>query len=596
MVDLLGHRGPDAKGTYEVGNCSLGHNRLRVIDLTVAGDQPMSNEDGTVWVVFNGELYNFLELRRRLEAAGHEFRSKTDTEVLVHLYEGHGDRLDEHLRGMLAFAVWDERGQQLILCRDRLGIKPLYYRADSGQLEFASEVRALRRPGDSLDMEALGSFLRLGWIPGPRTILRGIVELPPAHTLIWKAGRIRVRRYWSPPFSARNVSSMSAGEFGEVLTDGMQRHVVADVPVGVFLSSGVDSAIVTALAARVSSNIRAYTVVFDGGTDESVEAAAVARHIGVDHTAVRVGSQEVLRSVRRIVSDMDQPSVDGVNSWVIAQAVRDAGIVVALSGVGGDELFSGYSTFRHVPRIVGAGKIAQMVPSSVRTLPARAASLSQRTAHSRSRRAWEAIGVGGWAVAYGSVRGMFSVIELEALWTPAKDMDCLGPIRMPWSGDLRGESMVGQLELANYLPYQLLRDADCMSMAHALELRLPLLDDRVIESAVVGQCSLTKGWSKAHLIEAVDCGLMYLLNRPKRTFTLPFEQWMRGPLREVVFAALISLGEAGMGFDRRELTDLWHGYQSGWVGWRQVWALAVLGLWLEEHDDGKHLPLGVCSV
>jgi asparagine synthase (glutamine-hydrolysing) len=585
MVRALTHRGPDASGTRVFSQCVLGHNRLRVIDLNPEADQPMTNEDETVWVVFNGEIYNFIQLRAELEASGHRFRSQTDTEVLVHLYEEYGADLGRHLRGMFAFAIWDERRHELVLTRDRLGIKPLYYRVDGTRLDFASERRALTRLGDSLDLQALGAYLRLGWIPGPGTIIGGVNELPPGHTLTWSDGAFGVEAYWSPSFDPHEpVEAPSQDELRETLIDVMARHIVADVPVGLFLSSGVDSVILAALAKRVSPDIRAHTVAFKDGNDEAPEARALAARLGLDHVTVEISGSEVVGQLDAVIGAMDQPTVDGVNSWVISRAVRDAGLIVAISGLGGDELFNGYSTFRHVPRIVRLGAALRGVPQRIRSVPASASGCWARTAHSRGSRALGAIAAGGWGEAYASVRGLFGPMELARIWGPARQRTEPSPVRIPWSHSLSGPAMVSQLEMANYLPYQLLRDTDCMSMAHGLEVRVPLLDDPLVDMAVAGQQALGVDWGKEKLVAAVDPGLAFLAERPKRTFTLPFDRWMRGPLSERSREALVQLRKANLGFDPEQLKKLWEGYERGWVGWRPIWALVVMSVWLDANS------------
>lgn len=579
MTERLRHRGPDANGTRSFERCSLGHTRLRIIDLSPLGDQPLSNEDDTAWVAFNGEIYNFAELRSVLQAGGHRFRSTSDTEVLVHLYEEHGDDMARHLRGMFAFAIWDERRRRLFLARDRLGQKPLYYRIEGDRLSFASEVQALTRPGDSIDPGAINSYLRLGWVPGPGTIRSGITELLAGHVLVWEAGHTRLVRYWSLPVVSFDAEAPAPGELSDVLMDALRRHLVADVSVGLFLSAGVDSAVIARLACEVGARLRTYTVGFDSETDESTEAATMARRLGLEHTVVPVRVDEAIASVGRFVQDMDQPTVDGMNSWLISRAVRDAGSVVALSGLGGDELFGGYSTFRHVPHLVRAGRAVRGVPALPRSV-LRAMGWSRRLAHARERRALNAIVGGGWGTAYQAVRGLFGASELAEIWPPSRHF-ADGPIRAWRLPGQPARALVGELEMTNYLPFQLLRDTDCMSMAHGLEVRVPLLDDNVVDVALRGQGSSSKRWDKSNLVAAVDSDLDRLVTRAKRTFTLPIDDWMKGRLRERVEGAIVTLGDEGLGFSRLGLEDLWRGYLAGQAGWRPVWALAVLGMWVE---------------
>ncbi|MDQ6949480.1 MAG: asparagine synthase (glutamine-hydrolyzing) [Actinomycetota bacterium] len=576
ITERLRHRGPDATGRRDFGYCSLGHTRLRIIDLSPRGDQPLANEDENVWAVFNGEIYNFGELRTGLETRGHRFRSQTDTEVLVHLYEEHGIDMARYLHGMFAFAIWDDRRRQLMLCRDRLGIKPLYYRMSGDRISFASEVQALTRPGDTIDPAALYSYLRLGWIAGPNTIRSNILELLPGHRLVLQDGREQSTSYWSPNDDRSEVAP-TADELGEALLSATRRHLVADVPVGVFLSSGIDSTIVARLGSNAKADLRTYTVAFGSAMDESTEAAVMAQRLGLPHTVVTIGPQEAIDSVGPFMTNMDQPTVDGMNSWIVSRAVRDAGSLVALSGLGGDELFAGYSTFRHIPRLVGAGKAGGDALPWGRA--AAAMGSSGRIAHSRARRALEAIKIGGWGPAYEAVRGLFGQAELDTLWPRGRESKVGLAARVP-SGERRATAVVGLMELTNYLPFQLLRDTDCMSMAHALEVRVPLLDDAIVELALRGQRSGVR-WSKRQLVEAVDPSLAYLLNRTKRTFTLPIDEWMRTGLHNSVEEALVLLGDSGIGFDRRQLTDVWSRFLAGQIGWRPIWALGVLGMWLD---------------
>lgn len=585
-VGYLRHRGPDARGVRQWTGCVLGHTRLRILDLSPDADQPMSNEDETVSVVFNGEIYNYVELRRELQALGHRFRTRTDTEVLVHLYEEHGERLVEHLRGMFAFAIWNHRDQRLILARDRLGIKPLYYRTDEGNLAFASEVRALVRPCDSVDPTSVCAFLRLGWVPGPRTVISGVSELPAGHLLVWQDGQRRIARHWSPELRPTGPPP-ALGELTESLISAAHRHLVADVPVGLFLSSGVDSVAVGRLVGQAEPDLRAFTVSFTGENDEAAAAAELSHRLGLRHTVVPVDGPDVLTSLPQFVSDMDQPTVDGLNSWVVSRAVRAEGIVVGLSGLGGDEIFGGYSTFRRVPRLQRGAQALAWIPERLRFLADAGVGRVDALAHSRARRALEALADGGPGTSYAAVRGLFGANELTALWPPAASVPDMALVH-GGAGRIAPAQNVTQLELTNYLPFQLLRDTDCMSMAHALEVRVPLLDDAVVDVVLRRQASDAPSWTKSDLLTAIDPVFAEVASRPKQTFTLPIDQWLRGPLRQTAFSALISLGEASLGFDRRQLTSLWSAFDSGRAGWRPVWSLVILSLWLH-HNIGNGL-------
>lgn len=574
-VEMQRHRGPDAHHTRRWSDCVLGHARLRIIDTSTHADQPMSNEDGSIWTVFNGEIYNFADLRARLESAGHRFRTRSDTEVLVHLYEEHGREMVKHLRGMFAFAIWDERHRSLLLARDRLGIKPLYYREGDETLRFASEVRPLREPTDTLDPVSLGGYLRLGWVPGPRTIFVGVNEVPAGHFLEWRGGRAHVERWWQPPHRDPNGIESSERTLSHALSDATDRHLVSDVPIGLFLSSGLDSSALAALAAKAQVDAMTYTVDFDFGPSEAVAAARYAKRMGLEHTVVMITGGQVLADLPSVIADMDQPTVDGVNTWVISRAVREAGIKVALSGLGGDEIFGGYSTFDRIPPLVRAGGRARVIP---RALRAQLAQFGQRSVRHDVRRASEAIVDGGWSRAYASMRGVTGAGEHLRL-TGGQGGDGLSEVSVP--GGLNALDSVTQLELANYLPFQLLRDSDTMSMAHGLELRVPLLDDAVVAAALRYPHDMDGRSGKARLAAAVDPELLRLASAPKQTFTLPFDSWLKGPLAQSARAAVDRLAEPAVGLAPRELDDLWGRWESGRIHWRTVWALAALGMWID---------------
>ena len=575
MVASLAHRGPDASGVRTWPACELGARRLRIVDLSPDADQPMRGETDAAWVVYNGEIYNHAELRAQLEQSGHVFRSHSDTEVIVHGYEQWGEGIVARLRGMFAFAVWDCQHQRLILARDRLGIKPLYLRDHTGGgLSFASEAHALG-PSD-VDPKAVVSFLRLGWVGRGATIGAGIRELPPGHLLAWSEARSETRCYWHPEWRDEPVQ---LERLSAALHDSVARHLVADVPVGVFLSSGIDSTAIAVVAARHQANLRTYTVAFDGGVDESVPAARLARDIGAMHEVVRVSGADILVSLPSIIGAMDQPTVDGVNSWVISKAVREAGATVALSGLGGDELFQGYSTFHRAPQIASLG--AHMPPLIFRGA-SQFATLVPRFAWGRMHRAIEAAGTRGLPAAYGAVRGLFSWSAVKKLWPGSRDA-------LP---ELRDEALlvpdgvpnctVGGLELANYLPFQLLRDTDVMSMAHSLEVRVPLLDDEVVGAALALRPTAEGLHGKRLLVAAADLTAVSSLARAKLTFTPAFERWLASDLRAWVRHSLAALGASSLGFDVTTLRSVDEAYLAGRAGWRSVWALAVLGAWFEQ--------------
>lgn len=574
MVAALRHRGPDSDGCTTSGNTSLGMRRLRVLDLSPSGDQPMRGHREDVVLVYNGELYNHVELRRELEQHGHMFRSQTDTEVVVRGYEQWGDDVVLRLRGMFAFAVWDGRRGRLLLARDRLGIKPLYVRDEpDGGLRFASEAHALGSTG-AIDRVAVASFLRLGWVGRGATIQEGIREVPPGHLLVHEDGRSQLRCYWTPTWrdAPADVEALR-----DALRDSVARHLIADVPVGVFLSAGLDSTAVASIAAEHDAQLRTYTVAFDGGRDEAQPARCFATSIGAHHDVVRLSASTFTEGMPQLVAAMDQPTVDGANSWAISRAVRDAGVTVALSGLGGDELFSGYSTFRRAPQIAQLG---QRAPRAALEFADRTAGRTRRLRYGRVRRSTEAAGRGGLPTAYAGVRGLLPWAELSRLWPGGSDvLDRLDDEALLHT---HHPESVAALEVDNYLRYQLLRDTDVMSMAHSLEVRVPLLDDRVVEAALALRPTPEGLSGKALLAAAAGPAVAAAAARPKATFTLPFDRWMRAGLRTWTTSSLDSLAASPLGFSPDALSSANRAFDAGHLHWRPLYALAVLGAWLEQ--------------
>ena len=576
MVASMQHRGPDAGGVLTSGSCRIGMRRLRIVDLRPEADQPMTGDRGEVWLVFNGELYNHVELRSELQGLGHAFCSRSDTETIVHGYEEWGDDVVRRLRGMFAIALWDAPRQRLLLARDRLGIKPLYLLREGAEgLAFASEATALGVT--DIDPSALVSLLRLGWVGHGRTVHRGVSELPPGHLLVHESGRSEVKEYWRPIWRDEAVEP---DRVRAALTDSVQRHLEADVPVGIFLSAGVDSAVIASLAAG-RADVRGYTVAFDVGPDEAPDAGRTAELLGLPQTVVQVSGSAVTSSMDHVVRSMDQPTVDGVNSFVISRAVREAGVTVALSGLGGDELFAGYSTFRRVPQLTTLGERVPLLPGLAGALHS-----SPRTRWSRWSRAVESAGIGGSPAAYAGVRGLLSWQALRDVWPASQDI----PATDAELVDEHLGTSVSALELTNYLRYQLLRDTDVMSMAHSLEVRVPLLDDDVVDAALCLRPAANGLTGKALLAWSGGPHVEHLATQPKRTFTLPFERWLHADLADWRQRSLRQLADTDLGFSASALAELDTGFEAGRVQWRSLWSLCVLGAWLALHpNDGAGL-------
>ncbi len=533
----LARRGPDGEGRWlsPDGRLALGHRRLAILDLSPAGAQPMASADGSCRLILNGEIYNFRELRAELERDGHTFRSVSDTEVILALWRRDRERMLSRLRGMFALALWDGATGELLLARDTFGIKPLYLSVDRGALRFASQVKALEAGGISTPIEpaAVAGFLLWGSVPEPWTIRRGVRALP--------AGTYQIAREGDPgtpmPFAAPAREGSPASP-AELLADSVRAHLVSDVPVAVFLSAGLDSGLIAALAARQAKAAgtpppRAFTLSFDrlAGTplDEAPLAAQVAEAVGLPHTVARIGQGDFLDLWETALAAMDQPSIDGFNTFVVARAAREAGIKVALSGLGGDELFGSYPSFRDVPRLALAAPFARLVPRDL--LAAFAGRRGQPKLAALGR---TGSGLGG---AYALRRGLFLAEELPAILGASAAAEALAAYDQAaetkkaladWN-PARSNSWtaVHRLETRLYMRNQLLRDSDWASMAHSLELRVPLVDPPLEAGLAARGFEPAKSQGKRALVRSVAPELpAALFDRPKSGFYMPVMEWL----------------------------------------------------------------------
>ena len=556
--DHMAKRGPDGAGAWisEDERIGLGHRRLSIIDLSQAGAQPMTSADGRLVVTFNGEIYNHLELRARLEAKGRRFRSRTDTEVLLHLYAEMGEAMVGELRGMFAFALWDAERRRLLLARDPYGIKPLYYADDGRSFQFASSVKALVAGGQvSREPDAAGvvGFYIFGSVPEPFTIYRSISALPAGATMTVDAeGASEPRRYFSIPHVLREAETGAperpSGEldewFRDALLDSVRHHLVADVPVGAFLSAGVDSGALVGLMRDLGqAEIRTITLEFEefsgAGADEAPHAERLAGHYDTNHTTRRIGASEFKRDLPHIIAAMDQPSVDGINSWFVAKAASELGLKVAVSGIGGDELLGGYSTFSSLPRCVkwlgpasrlaGRGAAFGLAVGAARKLGVR-----------MHPKAAGLLAYGGSAAgAYLLHRGLYLPPELGGVLADAElvrdglaRLDPLEHIAAALRGGPKSSfGEVAALESSFYLRNQLLRDADWAGMAHSLEIRTPLVDSRLLRRVAPLLARSDRPSGKSLLARAPKRPLpAEIVNRPKTGFGIPIRAWARETL------------------------------------------------------------------
>lgn len=540
-------RGPDGAGMWlsEDGLVGLGHRRLAIIDPTPSGAQPMAAFDGRLRITFNGEIYNYRELRRELEGKGRVFRSSSDTEVLLHLYDEHGPDMVHRLRGMYAFAIWDAGKRGLFVARDPFGIKPLYYCDDRGSLRFASQVKALLRGGAvaaDADLAGQVGFLTWGFVPEPFTLYRGIRSLPAgSHMWIDASGRREPRRFFSvrDEFAkaeelARSGGGTSIEDVVEGLADSVRHHMVADVPVAAFLSAGLDSATTVALASRVEAhNLRTLTLGFreyqGKANDETSLAALISARFGATHETRWVRREEFEAEIEHIFEAMDQPSTDGVNTYLVSQAAAGAGMKVALSGLGGDELFAGYPSFRDVPRIrrfVAATGVSPSLGSAIR------ACVSPLLRRLTSPKYSGLLEYGGSnAGAYLLRRGLFMPWELPEVMDPEMaargwdELNMVARLEATIAGLRNDRSIVSTLEIEWYMRNQLLRDSDWAGMAHSVEIRVPYMDVDFFRCVLPAILSSSPP-SKAHVARRLKPPLPdEVLRRSKTGFLVPVQQW-----------------------------------------------------------------------
>lgn len=610
MTDAISHRGPDdchshveldrRDGEGRLANVALGFRRLSIIDVAGAR-QPLCNEDGTLWLVFNGEIYNFRELRRRLEGAGHRFATEGDGEAILHLYEDLGTECFQQLNGMFALAIWDSRRHQLVLARDRLGKKPLYFTQQRGRLLFASELKCFAQvPGfqPEIDPGAIDEFLTYQYIPHPGTIWKGVHKLSPGHFATFRNGQLRVQRYWNydPTYEAQLSRADAIAKVRELLEDSVRIRLQSDVPLGAFLSGGIDSSLIVALAQRnLDRPIRTFSIGFpDKDFDETQYAAEVARFLGTDHTRFEVAPDGVA-IIDKLVWHYDEPFGDSsaVPTWYLSELTRGE-VTVALSGDGGDELFAGYDRYRALwlSRMIQTTLPLHRLPgiSLVQRLPD---SSRQRSLIRRGKRFLESYGEEparrylSWLQIFPeSLRaGLYRDEFVERL----PGTDPFEFLQRAWerSGDRDVVTKASLADLETYLPCDLMTKVDIASMAHGLEVRSPMLDYRLVELAASLPVGLKfrGGRGKRILRDAFGERIPATVwTRPKMGFGVPIAGWLRGQLNPMLHDLLLAPGARIHEFfqlpalerlvSQHETMRHNHGYR--------LWNLLILEKWLRQ--------------
>jgi asparagine synthase (glutamine-hydrolysing) len=602
MNDRLVHRGPDSAGVYVDGGVGLAARRLAIIDL-VTGDQPIANEDGSVVTVQNGEIYNYRELRAELAGRGHTFRTQGDTEALVHLYEEHGPAFAERLRGMFAVAVWDKRAGRLVLARDRYGIKPLYYSVQGGMLCFASELKAmLAAPWvkRTIDVNALDAFLAFGFVPAPLTIFRGIRKLPPGTVLVWEHGSqdVRLERFTKPLAETRRSleatdTATLAEELRERLRDSVSAHLIADVPVGVLLSGGLDSSTLVALAAERSTEpVRTFTVGFEERHfDERGAARLVAERYGTDHHEIVV-PPDALSLLPRMAEVFDEPFADdsALPTYLVSE-LASAHVKVALSGEGGDELFGGYNFYLGHALAPALGRVATLARPLVERLPSSSSKAS--TFDWRAKRFVRSASMPTLDRHY-AWKTVVPPEERERLLVPERN-GTSGPLellsaRYAESDGLEDLARVMDLDIGVFLVDDMLVKTDRASMAHSLEVRVPILDPVVVDFALAlpgGMKIRTLSRTKKYLLRKAAEPLLprEILEGEKRGLSIPLAAWLRGELQPLVRDVLSpdSLRRHGY-FDPAVAGRIVDDHIAGRSDEsRKLWALLTFSLWLDRY-------------
>ena len=596
MNSRLTHRGPDSDGLFHDGGVALAIRRLSIIDLE-HGDQPISNEDGSVTVVQNGEIYNYRELRGELERRGHRFATRSDTEVLVHLYEEHGDSFVERLRGMFALALWDARERRLLLARDRFGIKPLFVRQVGGTLSFASELKAmLEQPGFSrqIDPRAVAAYLAFNSIPAPLTIFAEARKLPAGTLAVWRHGELSQRRYARPtPVAAgetrRRPEGALAEELRETLRGSIRAHLVADVPVGVLLSGGVDSAGIVALAAGEQADpVKTFSVGFEEASfDELDRARLVAERYGADHHEI-VLRPDAVELFPKLVEAFDEPFGDSsaLPTYLVSELAAGE-VKVALSGEGGDELFGGYYTYVAdllAPRV---GRLAALAAPLIERLPSSAAKVSLDYKAKRFAR-----GAGlpplerhhAWKEIFSRQAQAALLGARDPGWDPVD----LYRERFAETAGAEPLARLQDVDLGIYLVDDLLVKTDRSSMAHSLELRVPFLDNEVAATALGLATPLkVRGLAKKRLLRRALAPLLpeQVLRGPKQGFSIPVAAWLRGPLQGFAREALSAESVSRQGWlDPATVTALLDDHCAGREDLsRQLWGLIAFTLWFDRY-------------
>ncbi len=614
MNIAMQHRGPDDEGFYVNNKIALGHRRLSIIDLSAAGHQPMQSFDGRYQIVYNGELYNYKELKFELQRvvsgsgqSAYIFQTNTDTEVIIAAYARWGSDCLKHFNGMFAFAIWDDQTKQLFIARDRLGIKPLYYFYVNGVFVFSSEIRSLLATEllpKKLDENSLMDYLRYQTVHAPNTIVKGVKILMPGHYIEMKNSltslatgfEFKIKDYWS---LTNNISRASEGknyqevckDVNDLLTKAVERRMIADVPFGAFLSGGIDSTAIVGLMSKVSpEKVKTFTIAFDEGEfNEAKYAQVIAKKFNTDHHEIKLKPADFIKEWPNALKAMDHPSGDGVNTYVVSKATKKAGITMALSGLGGDELFAGYSVFEYANKIKNKNWL-NIVPTPLRGIAGNILTTIKPGIPSEKIAAFLKQNKLNFKNFYPLSRQVLmdkqilDIINKKELATN-RVSEIISETQLTTNNHQL--STVSIAEISTYMQNVLLRDTDQMAMAHALEVRVPFIDYTLVEY-VLGVPDKYKSTAtpKKLLVDALgDILPTEIVNRPKMGFTFPWKHWIKKELREFCEQKMIALSKRKL-FNEQGVMNMWNDFlkDNPRITWSRIWYLVVLENWLQEND------------
>ena len=609
MNKSLAHRGPDDEGTWVNNGIALGQRRLSIIDLSPAGHQPMPSYNGRYIIVFNGEIYNYRQLKFDLQRsesgttqAAYFFKTNTDTEVILAAYLRWGEKCLEYLNGMFAFAIWDTENRKLFIARDRLGIKPLYFYFKAGLFVFSSELRALLSGGivpRKLNKNSLPDYLRYQTVHAPDTIIEGVNMLLPGHSMLLQNSQLTINCYWDliEKSTDPKLEKKSKMDYSEVcknvntlLTKAVERRLVADVPFGAFLSGGIDSSAIVGLMAKVATDkVKTFNVSFDEGEfSESQYAQLIARKFNTEHHEIKLSPADFLRQLPQAIAAIDHPTADGLNTYIVSQATRNAGITMALSGLGGDELFAGYAVFKRTLELNKKWWL-NTAPQVVKNNAAAVLKLIKPGIAADKIAELLRAGSVNFKNSYPLSRQVLLDAQISALLNnPNLPVNRVSEsLKRINTGNKKQISAVSIAEIQTYLQNVLLRDTDQMSMAHALEVRVPFLDFNLVEYVLALPDELKYPYTPKKLLTDALGELLppEISNRPKMGFTFPWEHWMKNELRSFCEQRVLSLSKRAC-FNEIAVNKLWKQFIKGdkHVNWSRVWMLVVLENWLIENN------------